>query len=81
MPDMERLLFICPNTRRDRRCRRSTTEIGTLLRIKSETLRARCPACGQTHEWKVRDATLPQGRVSIIPKGGNRFRSDGARQN
>ena len=38
----------------------STTEIGTLLRIKSETLRARCPACGEIHEWKVRDAALPQ---------------------
>jgi hypothetical protein len=35
-----------------------TTEIGTLLRIKSETLRARCPACGQMHEWKVGEAAL-----------------------
>ena len=37
-----------------------TTEIGTLLRIKSETLRARCPACGEMHQWKVREATLPR---------------------
>ena len=36
------------------------TEIGTLLRIKSETLRARCPACGREHEWKVREAALPR---------------------
>ncbi|HMK78474.1 MAG TPA: hypothetical protein VK438_02445 [Xanthobacteraceae bacterium] len=56
---MERLFFVCPATRRAVDVG-VETEIGTLLRIKSETLRARCPACGQLHEWKVRDATLPQ---------------------
>ena len=56
---MERLFFVCPNTQRTVDVG-VTTEIGTLLRIKSETLRARCPACGQTHQWKVRDATLPR---------------------
>jgi predicted RNA-binding Zn-ribbon protein involved in translation (DUF1610 family) len=35
-----------------------TTEIGTLLRIRSNMVRARCPACGETHEWPVRDAQL-----------------------
>ena len=56
---MERLFFICPDTRRTVDVG-VATEIGTLLRIKSETLRARCRACGRIHEWKVRDAVLPQ---------------------
>jgi len=33
-------------------------EIGTLLRIRSQMMRAQCPACGETHEWAVRDAWL-----------------------
>lgn len=56
---MERLFFVCPSTQRTVDVG-VTTEIGTLLRIKSETLRARCPACGQIHQWKVREATLPK---------------------
>jgi len=56
---MERLFFICPVSRRAVDVG-IETEIGTLLRIKSETVRARCPACGQIHEWKVREAALPQ---------------------
>ena len=56
---LERLFFICPATRRAVDVG-VETEIGTLLRIKSETLRAGCPACGQTHEWKVREAALPK---------------------
>jgi hypothetical protein len=56
---MERLLFICPQTGREVDVG-IETEIGTLLRIKSKTLRGRCPACGRTHEWTVRDAVLPQ---------------------
>ena len=56
---MERLFFVCPNTHRTVDVG-VTTEIGTLLRIKSETLRARCPACGQMHQWTVREATLPK---------------------
>jgi len=36
------------------------TEISTLLRIKSEQVRSRCPACGQLHEWTVREAVLPR---------------------
>jgi hypothetical protein len=54
---LERLFFICPTTRHTVDVG-IETEIGTLLRIKSETLRARCPACGQIHEWKVREAAL-----------------------
>jgi transcription elongation factor Elf1 len=56
---LERLFFLCPTTRRAVDVG-VETEIGTLLRIKSETLSARCPACGQTHEWKVREAALPK---------------------
>jgi predicted RNA-binding Zn-ribbon protein involved in translation (DUF1610 family) len=54
---MERLLFVCPATGREVDVG-IETEIGTLLRIKGETLRARCPACGQMHQWPVRDAAL-----------------------
>ena len=50
---MERLFFVCPKTRRTIDVG-VTTEIGTLLRIKSETLRARCPACGQMHDGRGR---------------------------
>ena len=56
---MERLFFVCPTTQR-RIDVGVVTEIGTLLRIKSEKLRAECPACGEFHEWTVRDAVLPQ---------------------
>ncbi len=56
---MERLFFLCPTTRRTIDVG-VETEIGTLLRIKSSKVRAECPACGQTHEWIVRDASLPQ---------------------
>jgi transcription elongation factor Elf1 len=56
---MERLFFTCPTTRRHVDVG-VTTEIGTLLRIKSERLRARCRECGEIHEWTVREATLPQ---------------------
>jgi hypothetical protein len=56
---MERLFFICPITRRAVDVGVST-EIGTLLRIKSRVLRSECAACGQIHEWAVRDAVLPQ---------------------
>jgi hypothetical protein len=54
---MERLLFICPTTRRTVDVGVST-EIGTLLRIKSRTLRGECRACGQVHEWLVGEAVL-----------------------
>jgi hypothetical protein len=56
---MERLLFICPTTRRTVDVGVST-EIGTLLRIKSRMLRGECRACGQVHEWVVGEAVLRQ---------------------
>jgi predicted RNA-binding Zn-ribbon protein involved in translation (DUF1610 family) len=54
---MENLVFTCPKTR-ERVDIGVTTEIGTLLRIRSSMVRAQCPACGETHEWPVRDAQL-----------------------
>ncbi len=56
---MEKLLFACPNTGRQVDIG-VATEIITLLRIRSRIVRAHCPACGQTHEWPVRDAWLVQ---------------------
>jgi endogenous inhibitor of DNA gyrase (YacG/DUF329 family) len=56
---MERLMFICPTTGRQVDVG-IETEIGTLLRIRSQRLRSRCPVCGQSHEWKVSEAVLPQ---------------------
>jgi hypothetical protein len=55
---MQRLFFTCPETRRSIDVG-VETEIGTLLQIKAEKVGARCPACGQVHEWIVRDAELP----------------------
>ena len=54
---MEHLFFVCPSTRREVDSG-VETEIGTLLRIREQNLRAFCPACGEWHEWPVRDAAL-----------------------
>ena len=54
---MERLIFTCPKTRQQVDIG-VTTEIGTLLRIRSRVVHSYCPACGETHEWPVRDAQL-----------------------
>ena len=56
---MEKLIFVCPKTNQQVDIG-VATEIGTLLRIRSRTVRAQCPACGETHEWPVRDAWLVQ---------------------
>jgi hypothetical protein len=56
---MENLVFACPKTGRQVDIG-VATEIGTLLRIRSRVVLARCPACGETHEWPVRDAWLVQ---------------------
>ncbi len=56
---MERLFFTCPVTRRTIDAG-VATEIGTLLKIKSEKVRVECPACGQVHEWRVGEAVLPK---------------------
>jgi predicted RNA-binding Zn-ribbon protein involved in translation (DUF1610 family) len=54
---MERLIFTCPTTGKKIDIG-VETEIGTLLRIRTETVRAACPACGEPHEWSVNDASL-----------------------
>jgi hypothetical protein len=56
---MEKLIFVCPKTNQQVDIGVGT-EIGTLLRIRSRMVRGRCPACGETHEWPVRDAWLVQ---------------------
>ena len=56
---MEQLHFICPNTGQDIDVG-IESELETLLRIRSERIRARCPVCGERHEWRVREARLLQ---------------------
>ena len=54
---MEQLHFVCPNTGRDIDTGIGT-ELETLLRIKSKTIRITCPICREQHEWHVGDAQL-----------------------
>jgi hypothetical protein len=54
---MEHLIFVCPTTGRQIDSG-VESEIGTLLRIRNETVRVHCHACGQWHEWSVGDAFL-----------------------
>jgi len=49
--------FVCPTTGREVDSG-VESEIGTLLRIREQKIRAHCPACGEWHEWPVRDAFL-----------------------
>jgi len=54
---MERLIFTCPKTGQPVDIG-VTSEISTLLRIRSQMIRAQCPLCGDTHEWAIADAAL-----------------------
>jgi endogenous inhibitor of DNA gyrase (YacG/DUF329 family) len=54
---LEHLMFVCPTTQQQVDSG-VESEISTLLRIRQQTIRAHCPACGQWHEWPVRDAFL-----------------------
>jgi predicted RNA-binding Zn-ribbon protein involved in translation (DUF1610 family) len=54
---MERLHFLCPNSGEDIDVG-IESELETLLQIRSHRVRARCPICGERHEWRVRDAHL-----------------------
>lgn len=54
---MERLYFICPRTGQDIDAG-IDSELETLLRIRTNRVLARCPACGERHEWQVREAKL-----------------------
>src|SRR5262249_18321694 len=56
---MERLEFKCPTTGR-RVDIGIETEITSLLRIRDHRVTGKCTACGQWHEWLVRDAYLPE---------------------
>jgi hypothetical protein len=56
---MERLHFICPITDQDIDVG-IDSELETLLRIRSNRVLARCPVCGERHEWQVREARLLQ---------------------
>jgi hypothetical protein len=54
---MERLFFVCPVTGR-RVDAGIESELQTLLQIRGQKVRMQCPACGQDHEWLVRDGQL-----------------------
>jgi predicted RNA-binding Zn-ribbon protein involved in translation (DUF1610 family) len=54
---MERLHFVCPNTGQDVDAG-IDSELETLLRIRMSPVQARCPACGEAHQWEVREARL-----------------------
>ncbi len=54
---MERMQFTCPNTGAQITVA-IESDLGTLLRIRLKTVRQKCPACGNWHEWLVRDAML-----------------------
>ena len=54
---MEHLIFVCPATGREIDSGVGS-EIGTLLRIRQQNVRALCPRCDAWHTWAVRDAFL-----------------------
>jgi predicted RNA-binding Zn-ribbon protein involved in translation (DUF1610 family) len=62
---MERLTFVCPTTGETVEAG-FECEIATLLQIRMRNVRAPCPACGEQHEWPVRDAGL-QPPAAIEP--------------
>ena len=56
---MQRLHFLCPNTGQIIDVG-IESELDTLLRIRHKQILARCPQCGERHEWRVADAQLQQ---------------------
>jgi predicted RNA-binding Zn-ribbon protein involved in translation (DUF1610 family) len=56
---MERLHFDCPNTGEVIDVG-IESELDTLLRIRDKRVLARCPRCGERHEWRIADAQLQQ---------------------
>ena len=56
---MERLNFVCPNTGLDVDVG-IDSELETLLRIRENRVKARCPICGESHEWRVCEARILQ---------------------
>ena len=63
---MERLHFVCPNTGQDIDVG-IDSELETLLRIRNNHVLARCPVCGERHEWEVARRKAPPGRISARP--------------
>ena len=56
---MERLHFHCPKTGEAIDVG-IESELDTLLRIRDKRVLARCPRCGEQHQWRVADAQLQQ---------------------
>ena len=56
---MDRLHFRCPQTGRDVDLG-IESDLNILLRIRHASVRARCPICGECHEWRVCEAQLKQ---------------------
>jgi predicted RNA-binding Zn-ribbon protein involved in translation (DUF1610 family) len=56
---MQSLHFRCPTTGRVIDVG-IESELDTLLRIRDKRVLARCPQCGERHEWRVADAQLQQ---------------------
>jgi len=54
---MESLHFCCPRTG-DVIDVGIESELDTLLRIRDKRVLARCPQCGERHEWRIADARL-----------------------
>ena len=61
---MEHLIFVCPSTGREVDSG-VESEIGTLLRIRQQSVRVLCPACGGRHQWAVRDAFLAKASSDV----------------
>ncbi len=59
---MDRLYFACPVTGRKVDVG-IESEIETVLRIRAEHVVARCPHCGEQHDWLVRDAYLGKAKL------------------
>ena len=56
---MEKLYFACPKTGQKVDVG-IESELGTLLRIRTNTVSAACPVCGEKHEWPVNEAQLQE---------------------
>ncbi len=54
---MQRLYFVCPQSGKEVDVG-IESELNTLLLIRTQKVRARCPHCGAIHEWEVADAQL-----------------------
>ncbi len=61
---MERLHFDCPNTGEVIDVG-IESELDTLLRIRDKRVLARCPRCGERHEWRVADAPIAEGGLTL----------------